>query len=89
MTPNTDKIKNVRHIITAMDLGQIIKVSKDEVDLISEIYKGIAPGRRLNTACQSCIQMALSYIAAWSEQNPGTTNEETQTTEKKKKKNGI
>jgi hypothetical protein len=81
-------IASTNHIISAMDAGQVIKLSKSEVDLIVDIYKNIAPGRRLNAACASCLQMAIAYIATWVEQNPEPTKEVT-VQKKKNKNNGI
>jgi hypothetical protein len=70
-----------------MDANQVIKLSKVEVDLIVDIYKQVAPGRRLNTGCAACVQMALAYIATWLEHNPEPTKVITQ--KNKIKKNGI
>ena len=70
-----------------MDSGNPIKVVRDEVELISSVYKEVAPGRRLNTGCAACVQMALAYIATWLEHNPEPTKVITQ--KNKIKKNGI
>lgn len=81
------KIEGISHIILAMDSGQVIKLSKSEVDLVVDIYKEVAPGRRLNASCASCLEMAIAYVATWREQNPEPLKEVTQ--KRKYKKNGI
>jgi hypothetical protein len=82
-----EKISSMNHITAAMNAGQVIKLSKAEVDLIVDIYKNIAPGRRLNAACASCLQMAIAYIATWLEQNHEPLKDVTQ--KKKMKKDGL
>jgi hypothetical protein len=60
-----DDINSIMYVIQAINSKGSVKVHSWDVDLIHDIYKRVAPNRRLNTACSSCVEMAVSFISAY------------------------
>lgn len=61
------KIKSLWHHIDKLYSGEPTKISREEVNLLVEIYKEVMPGTRLNTGCGDCLKYALAVCASYYE----------------------
>lgn len=63
------QIQSILGSLQTISSGQSIKVSRQEVNQIKDLYRIITNGRRVNTACASCVEQAAIFINNWYNEN--------------------
>jgi hypothetical protein len=81
-----DKIMDLQSYVNAIDAKSSIKIARDDVQKVEQLYKILFPGKRLNTACPSCVEMAITSIWSYYQREISGYLETTKIEEKPRKR---